>query len=80
MTIKTEILQDIASGITIFPNQEQKEKFLFVLGALSAKIISLKKAAEVMELETEVFLKLLEVMGIDFSYLLPEDITIERNW
>ncbi len=80
MTTKAEILQGIASELTIFQNLEQKENFLFILGALSARIISLRKAAEIMELDTEVFLKLLELAGIEFSYLLSEDLAIERNW
>ncbi|KYC43207.1 hypothetical protein WA1_14015 [Scytonema hofmannii PCC 7110] len=80
MTTKAEIFQGIASELTIFPNLEEKKNFLFILGALSARIISLRKAAEIMELDTEVLLKLLEIAGIEFSYLLPEDVEIERNW
>lgn len=54
--INTEVFKSIASEIQIFQNIEQKESFLFVLGALVARAISLKKAAEVMEVEPEVFL------------------------
>ncbi len=50
------------------------------MGALVARVISLKKAAEVMELEVEVLLQLLEMMNIDFSYLTDEDIALERSW
>ncbi len=50
------------------------------MGALTARVISLKKAAEVMELEVEVLLQLLEAMNIDFSYLADEDIALERSW
>ena len=73
-------LQNIAANVQIFPDMEQKERFLFVLGALVARVISLKKAAEVMELEVSVLLQLLETMNIDFSYLTDEDIAIEKNW
>lgn len=70
----------IASEIQIFKDIEQKENFLFVLGALVSRVISLKKASEIMEIEPEVLLKLLEIMGLEFSYLSPEDVSIERNW
>jgi hypothetical protein len=33
-----------------------------------------------MEMDTEVFLKILELMGIDFSYLTVEDIALEKTW
>lgn len=78
--LNREGLQDIAANVQIFSNVEQKERFLFVLGALVARVISLKKAAEVMELEVSVLLQLLEMMNIDFSYLTDEDITIEKSW
>ena len=75
-----ELFQGIASEIQIFQNIEQKESFLFVLGALAARVISLKKAAEVMEIEPEVFVKLLDLIGFEFSYLSQEDVLIERDW
>jgi predicted HTH domain antitoxin len=80
MSTKLEVIQGIASEISLFQNLEDKETFLFILGALSARLISLKKAAEIMDLDTEVFLKLLEIMGVDFSYVSSEDVEIERNW
>ncbi|MDJ0904186.1 MAG: hypothetical protein QNJ55_35925 [Xenococcus sp. MO_188.B8] len=73
-------MQEIAGNIQIFPEIEQKERFLFVVVALVSRIISLKKAAEIMELEVEVLLQLLEIMGIEFSYLSNEDIAIEKSW
>lgn len=76
----TELLKGIASEIQIFQDIEQKESFLFVLGALAARVISLKKAAEVMEVEPEVFVKLLDLIGFEFSYLSQEDVLIERSW
>ena len=42
--IDTEVFKGIASEIQIFQDVEQKESFLFVLGALAARVISLKKA------------------------------------
>jgi hypothetical protein len=78
--MNTEIFKGIASDIQIFQDIEQKESFLFVLGALAARVISLKKAAEVMGVEPEVFVKLLDLIGFDFSYLSQEDVSIERSW
>ncbi|MEM9272036.1 MAG: hypothetical protein AAGA80_03585 [Cyanobacteria bacterium P01_F01_bin.143] len=78
--LNRETRQEIASNVQIFPNLEQKERFLFVVGALVSRVISLKKAAEIMEFEVEVLLQLLELMGIEFSYLTDDDITLERSW
>ena len=78
--MNTEIFKGIASEVQIFQDIEQKESFLFVLGALAARVISLQKAAEVMEVEPEVFVKLLDLIGFEFSYLSQGDVLIERNW
>jgi len=79
MTTK-EILRSVAAEIQLFTNIEQKETFLFVLGALFSRVISLKKAAETMEIEADVFLELLDLMGLDFSYLTLQDVVVEKNW
>ncbi|MFM2380263.1 MAG: hypothetical protein RLZZ143_2844 [Cyanobacteriota bacterium] len=71
--------QEIAAEIQLFDNFEQKEQFIFVVGALVSRIISLHKAAEVIEMDSEIFLKILELIGIDFSYLIREDIDREKN-
>ena len=39
-----------------------------MLGALVSRVISLKKASEIMEIEPELFLELLDLMGLEFSY------------
>lgn len=75
-----ELTQMIASEVQLFQNIEQKERFLFILGALLAKVVSLQKAAEVMQLEPVEFLKILDLMGIEFSYLSEEDVALEKNW
>ncbi|MDD1474602.1 UPF0175 family protein [Dolichospermum sp. ST_sed4] len=72
--------QEIASQVQLFQSLEQKETFIFIIGALTSRLISLHKAAEIMEMDTEVFLKILELMGIDFSYLTVEDIALEKTW
>ena len=75
-----ELTKTIASELQIFKTVEQKENFIFLVGALLAKVISIQKAAEVMEIETEMFLQILDLMGIEFSYLSENDIAIEKNW
>jgi predicted HTH domain antitoxin len=75
-----EFTQTIASEVQIFQSIEQKENFLFLLGALLARVISIQKAAEIMELQPETFLKILDLMGIEFSYLSEEDVALEKNW
>lgn len=75
-----ELLQNIAAEVQLFNTLEQKENFLFVLGALSARLISLKKASEILNLEPEAFLKILDLMGIEFSYITEDDIAAEKTW
>jgi predicted HTH domain antitoxin len=75
-----ELLQNIATEIQLFNTLEQKENFLIILGALTARLISLKKASEVLNLEPEAFLQILDLMGIEFSYLIDDDIAAEKIW
>jgi hypothetical protein len=69
----------IVDEVTFFHDEKTKEKFLLVLGALSARLISLKKAAEIMELEETTLLEIMEMLGLEFSYLEQSDIRLERN-
>lgn len=78
--VSKEVLKEIAANVQIFSDVEKKERFLFVVGALVSRLISLKKAAEIMELEVEALLQILESMDIEFSYLGSEDIAIEKSW
>lgn len=75
-----ELTQTIASEVQLFQTLDQKENFLFLIGALLARVISLKKASEIMRLEPSEFLKILDLMGIEFSYLSDEDIELEKSW
>ena len=69
----------IVDEVPFFHDEETKERFLLVLGALSARLISLKKAAEIMELEEATLLEIMEMLGFEFSYLEEKDIEVERN-
>jgi len=75
-----EITQAIASEVQLFQTLDQKENFLFLIGALLARVISLQKASEIMQLEPSEFLKILDLMGIEFSYLSEEDVKLEKSW
>jgi hypothetical protein len=75
-----QLTQTIASEVQIFQDIEQKQDFLFLLGALLARVISLQKAAEILGIETKVLLKLLDVLGIEFSYLSENDVVDETTW
>lgn len=75
-----ELTETIASEIQLSQSIEQKENFLFLLGALMARVISLRKAAEILQIEPGELLKILDLMGIEFSYLSVEDVLSERSW
>jgi predicted HTH domain antitoxin len=76
----TQVFRNIAAEIQLFPDLEQKQNFVFVVGALVVRAISLQKAAEIMNLKTDVFLQILDLMGLEFSYLSEEDVLRERSW
>jgi hypothetical protein len=78
--MNTQLVQKIANEIQMFQTIDQKQDFLFLLGALMTRVISLKKVSEEMNIEPDVLLKILDLMGIDFSYLTEEDIQTEKNW
>ncbi len=79
MTLTVD-LKDIAAGLPIFVEPEQKEKFLFVLGALITRLISLRKGTEILEIDADKLLQILDVLGIEFSYLSSEDIEQKQRW
>ena len=80
MMESTQVFRNIAAEIQLFPDLEQKQNFVFVVGALVVRAISLQKAAEIMNLETDVFFLILDLMGLEFSYLSEEDVLRERSW
>jgi len=70
----------LALEVPFFKKKEKKLNFLYVLGALSIRLISLKKAAELLELDVDGLLQLLDSIGFNYSYLEREDIKIEKEW
>jgi len=72
--------QGIIEKVPLFKENEKKELFLSIVGALSLRVISLRKAAELLELNEKSLLEMLESVGVSYSYLQKDDISIERNW
>jgi len=57
----------------------EHKKLLEVVGALVSRKISYK-ASEAMGMRREAFLRLLEALGVEYSYLEEEDVEAERTW
>lgn len=74
------ISQTIATELPFFDTLEEKEIFLLVVGALSLRLISLRKACELMNIDQKSLLKLLDTMHVNFSFLEDKDIEIENQW
>jgi predicted HTH domain antitoxin len=72
--------QDIIEKVPLFKENEKKELFLSIVGALSLRVISLRKAAELLELNEYSLLEMLDSVGVSFSYLQKDDVSIERSW
>ncbi len=73
-------LKEIVESVPIFKAMEKKENFLIILSALSMRLISLSRAAEVMEMDKEALLKLLDALGVSYSYLEDSDVELEKTW
>ena len=73
------MLESIIRDVPIFKTLNKKQIFVEVMGALSLRLISLARAAEMMEMEKDQFLNLIENYGYEFSFLDKSDIEIERK-
>lgn len=73
------MLENIVTEVPLFRNVEKKRRFVEVMGALSLRLISLAKAAEIMGMREDQFLNILDNYGYEFSFLDKADIEIERN-
>ncbi len=74
-----KMLENIVNEVPLFRNVEKKKRFVEVMGALSLRLISLDKAAEIMEMREDQFLNILDNYGYEFSFLDKSDIEIERS-
>jgi predicted HTH domain antitoxin len=72
--------EDIIEQVPYFKDMIKKEKFIAVIGALTARLISLGKASEILEVKRETLIEMLDNIGVEFSYLDYTDIEIERNF
>ena len=75
-----QMLSQISKRVPFFKDGEKKREFLEVIGALVIRLISLKKASEILDIEEQVLLKILDEIGYPFSYLEAEDAIREREW
>ena len=75
-----EMLSQISNKVPFFKDEEKKKLFLEVIGALVLRIISLRKAAELLDIEEQLLLKILDDIGYPFSYLEDKDVMIEQEW
>jgi len=75
-----QVLSYISNKVPFLKENEKKKILLEVVGALVLRIISLRKAAEVLDIEEQTLLKILDSVGYPFSYLEDEDIAIECEW
>jgi len=71
---------EISQNVPFFKEKERKNMFLIIVGALSLRLISLRKAAEILNLDEKTLLEILESAGYSFSFLEKEDIEIEKEW
>ena len=72
--------EDIIEQVPYFRDMIKKETFIAVIGALTARLISLGKASEILEVSRETLLEMLDNIGIEFSYLDDTDIEVEKNF
>ena len=75
-----QILSPISNKVPFFSEEEKKRVFLGIVGALVLRIISLRKAAEILDMDEHALLKILDSIGYPFSYLESEDIAREMEW
>lgn len=73
-------VQELIAETPFFQTIDRKETFLIVIGGLVARLISLEKAAELMDMSKDSLLGLLDSLGIEFSYLTETDIQSEKQW
>ena len=74
------IFQTIAKELPCFTTVDDKERFLFVVGALSVRLISLRKASEMMHTDEKSLLSLLDAIDVPFLFLETGDVETEAKW
>lgn len=80
MSASFQMLSNITNKVPFFKDEEKKRIFLEVVGALVLRIITLRKAAEILDMEEQVLVKMLDNLGYSFSYLEDEDVKKEKEW
>ena len=78
--MQVEEIKPIVEAVPLFKSLEEKEKFLIVISGLKLRLISLSKAAEIMNMSRNGLLDLLAALDVDYSFLSPDDIESEKTW
>jgi predicted HTH domain antitoxin len=78
--MQIDVLKPIVEAVPLFKKIEDKEKLLVVVSALKLRLLSLAKAAEIMNMTKTGFLELLKALDIGYSYLSENDIEMEKDW
>jgi len=73
------MLENIVREVPLFKSLEKKQRFIEVMGALSLRLVSLARAAEIMEMDKDQFLNILDNYGYEFYFLDQDDIELERE-
>ncbi len=77
MNITDTEIESTILGYPLFSKVEEKKNFFIVLGMLSARLISLAKAAELLSISREDFLFLMDKIGFNYSFFTPMDVELE---
>ncbi len=73
-------IQELAADIPFFRTTEERETLLTVIGALTLRRISIRKACDLLEMDRSALLDILDAAGMEYSYLEDRDVEIEKRW
>lgn len=74
-----DVESTVIEKFPLFESYKKKEKFFTVVGLLFTRQITLAKAAEILGMSREEFSKILERMGLEYSYLSVKEAQKERK-
>ncbi|AMM53571.1 hypothetical protein [Pyrococcus kukulkanii] len=72
-------IEKVVWEFPLFKTYEEKEKFFKVLGLLVSHQITFEKAAEFLKLDAEKLAFLLDLLGVEYSFLDEEEAKLEKE-
>ena len=72
-------IEKVVWEFPLFKTYEEKEKFFKVLGLLVSHQITFEKAAELLKLDREKLAFLLDLLGVEYSFLDEEEAKLEKE-